>query len=58
MEAKLLSDFESEQSSRTGLPLLRKGSNYLKAEIEIIGFNEDIVTASNHDDGEEDPFDF
>lgn len=57
MKTKLLSDFESERS-RTGLPLLRKGSNYLKAEIEIIGFNEDIVTASNYDDGEADPFDF
>ena len=31
---------------------------YFKAEIEIIGFNEDIVTASNYDDGEADPFDF
>ena len=57
METKLLSDFESERS-RTGLPLLCKGSNYLKAEIEIIGFNEDIATASNYDDGEADPFDF
>ena len=57
METKLLSDFESEQF-RTGYSLLRKGSNNLKAEIEIIGFNEDIVTASNYDDGEADPFDF
>lgn len=57
METKLLSDFESERS-RTGYSLLRKGSNNLKAEIEIIGFNEDIVTASNYDDGEADPFDF
>lgn len=57
METKLLSDFES-QRSRTGLPLRSKGSKYLKAEIEIIGFNEDIVTASNYDDGEADPFDF
>lgn len=57
METKLLSDFKSERS-RTGLPLRSKGSNYLKAEIEIIGFNEDIVTASNYDDGEADPFDF
>lgn len=57
METKLLSDFESERL-RTGYSLLRKGSNNLKAEIEIIGFNEDIVTASNYDDGEADPFDF
>ena len=57
METKLLSDFKSERL-RTGYSLLRKGSNNLKAEIEIIGFNEDIVTASNYDDGEADPFDF
>ena len=57
MDTKLLSDFESERF-RTGYSLLRKGSNNLKAEIEIIGFNEDIVTASNYDDGEADPFDF
>ena len=55
----MISSVDEKTSSVRGLPLLRNGKTYLKAEVKVISFdNQDVVRTSGNDPWVIDPYDF